>query len=250
MCIRDSTYTMGKKKVTFKPKVTYRAEGSDKVLTIANMAQKTLEVATGGLDLTLTGENVTGVMPGDKAKLVLKLKNTGNITYTGMQITDSVLGVIESGLEIKPGEEKTVEKEFTVQESADHSFTVTGDSSAGGTIENASNKVSVVALDTDRALNLEVTAQAGQTVIRDKLATVAFAVTVKNIGAVDGANIDLYQGKTKVATIESLPAGEEAQIVREFTVSMEGTFQFTAVYKLQVEGQELSLIHISEPTRP
>lgn len=235
---REYTYTMGKKKVTFKPKVTYRAEGSDKVLTIANMAQKTLEVATGGLDLTLTGENVTGVMPGDKAKLVLKLKNTGNITYTGMQITDSVLGVIESGLEIKPGEEKTVEKEFTVQESADHSFTVTGDSSAGGTIENASNKVSVVALDTDRALNLEVTAQAGQTVIRDKPATVAFAVTVKNIGTVDGANIDLYQGKTKVATIESLPAGEEAQIVREFTVSMEGTFQFTAVYKLQVEGQE------------
>lgn len=235
---REYTYKMGKKKVTFKPKVTYRAEGSDKVLTIANMAQKTLEVATGGLDLTLTGENVTGVMPGGKAKLTLKLKNTGNITYTGMQITDSVLGEIESGLELKPGEEKTVEKEFTVQESADHAFTVTGESSAGGTIANSSNKVSVVALDTSRALNLEVTAQAGQTVIRDKPATVTFAVTVRNVGTVDGANIDLYHGKTKIATIESLPAGEETQIVREFAVSMEGTFQFTAVYKLQVDGQE------------
>lgn len=245
---REYTYKMGKKKVTFKPKVTYRAEGSDKVLTIANMAQKTLEVATGGLDLTLTGENVTGVMPGAKAKLTLKLKNTGNITYTGMQITDSVLGEIESGLEIKPGEEKTVEKEFTVQESADHAFTVTGDSSAGGTIENSSNKVSVVALDASRALNLEVTAQAGQTVIRDKPATVAFAVTVRNVGTVDGTNIELYHGKTKIATLESLPAGEETQIVREFTVSMEGTFQFTAVYKLHVDGQEEAVEqHFSSP---
>ena len=234
---REFTYTMGKKAVSFKPKVTYRAEGSDKVLTIGNMAQKTLEVAEGGLDLALSGENVTGVLPGSKAKLTLTLKNTGNITYTNLLITDSVLGEIESGLEIKPGEEKTVEKEFTVQESADHAFTVSGSSSAGGTIEYASNKVSVAALDTAKALSLEVIAQAGQTAIREKPATVAFAVTIKNTGDVDGENIAVYQGDTQVATIASLPAGEEARIVKEFDVSMEGTFQFSARYKLAVEGQ-------------
>ena len=180
---REFVYEMGDEAVTFKPKVTYRADGSDRVLTIGTMAQETIEVAKGDLELELVGgENVVGAMPGDKATLTLTMRNTGNITYSNIQITDSVLGEIESGLELWPGEEKTVQREFTVQESADHAFTVTAVSSAGGEIEHTSNKVSVVALDLERAVNLEVSAEAGQTVIREKPAVVAFAVTVKNIG--------------------------------------------------------------------
>lgn len=236
---REFVYEMGDEAVTFKPKVTYRADGSDRVLTIGTMAQETIEVAEGDLELELVGgENVVGAMPGDKATLTLTMRNTGNITYSNIQITDSVLGEIESGLELGPGEEKTVQREFTVQESADHAFTVTAVSSAGGEIEHTSNKVSVVALDLERAVNLEVSAEAGQTVIREKPAVVAFAVTVKNIGEVDAQNVELYQGDTLVATIDSIPAGEEARVVKEYSVSMEGTFQFTAVSYMEVEQQE------------
>lgn len=236
---REFVYEMGDEAVTFKPKVTYRADGSDRVLTIGTMAQETIEVAEGDLELELVGgENVVGAMPGDKATLTLTMRNTGNITYSNIQITDSVLGEIESGLELGPGEEKTVQREFTVQESADHAFTVTAVSSAGGEIEHTSNKVSVVALDLERAVNLEVSAEAGQTVIREKPAVVAFAVTVKNIGEVDAQNVELYQGDTLVATIDSIPAGEEARVVQEYSVSMEGTFQFTAVSYMEVEQQE------------
>lgn len=236
---REFVYEMGDEAVTFKPKVTYRADGSDRVLTIGTMAQETIEVAEGDLELELVGgENVVGAMPGDKATLTLTMRNTGNITYSNIQITDSVLGEIESGLELGPGEEKTVQREFTVQESADHAFTVTAVSSAGGEIEHTSNKVSVVALDLERAVNLEVSAEAGQTVIREKPAVVAFAVTVKNIGEVDAQNVELYQGDRLVATIDSIPAGEEARVVKEYSVSMEGTFQFTAVSYMEVEQQE------------
>lgn len=236
---REFVYEMGDEAVTFKPKVTYRADGSDRVLTIGTMAQETIEVAEGDLELELVGgENVVGAMPGDKATLTLTMRNTGNITYSNIQITDNVLGEIESGLELGPGEEKTVQREFTVQESADHAFTVTAASSAGGTIEHTSNKVSVIALDLERAVNLEVTAEAGQTVIREKPAVVAFAVTVKNIGEVDAQDVELYQGDTLVATIDSIPAGEEARVVQEYSVSMEGTFQFTAVSYMEVEQQE------------
>ena len=236
---REFVYEMGDEAVTFKPKVTYRADGSDRVLTIGTMAQETIEVAEGDLELELVGgENVVGAMPGDKAALTLTMRNTGNITYSNIQITDSVLGEIESGLELGPGEEKTVQREFTVQESADHAFTVTAVSSAGGEIEHTSNKVSVVALDLERAVNLEVSAEAGQTVIREKPAVVAFAVTVRNIGEVDAQNVELYQGDTLVATIDSIPAGEEARVVKEYSVSMEGTFQFTAVSYMEVEQQE------------
>lgn len=236
---REFVYEMGDEAVTFKPKVTYRADGSDRVLTIGTMAQETIEVAEGDLELELVGgENVVGAMPGDKATLTLTMRNTGNITYSNIQITDSVLGEIESGLELGPGEEKTVQREFTVQESADHAFTVTAVSSAGGEIEHTSNKVSVVALDLERAVNLEVSAEAGQTVIREKPAVVAFAVTVRNIGEVDAQNVELYQGDRLVATIDSIPAGEEARVVKEYSVSMEGTFQFTAVSYMEVEQQE------------
>ena len=236
---REFVYEMGDEAVTFKPKVTYRADGSDRVLTIGTMAQETIEVAEGDLELELVGgENVVGAMPGDKATLTLTMRNTGNITYSNIQITDSVLGEIESGLELGPGEEKTVQREFTVQESADHAFTVTAVSSAGGEIEHTSNKVSVVALDLERAVNLEVSAEAGQTVIREKPAVVAFAVTVRNIGEVDAQNVELYQGDTLVATIDSIPAGEEDRVVKEYSVSMEGTFQFTAVSYMEVEQQE------------
>ena len=59
------TFTMGSKELVSQPKITYQAAGSDKTLTISDLARKTITVAEDGLDVTVKADNTTGVYPGE-----------------------------------------------------------------------------------------------------------------------------------------------------------------------------------------
>lgn len=233
---KEYTFIMGKKKVTSKPKVTYQAEDSDTVLTIAGMAKKTIDVAKGGLELDLTsdasGTSSSGEIqakPDDKVELKFTLKNTSNLTYSKIKVEDAKLGVIESDIELKPGETHEIKKDVIVENSTDYKFSVSGSDSTGAEVARDSNVVYVNAMDMSNVLNLDVTADIDKLVIYEEPSVVRFAITVKNIGNVDGEGILLKQGKTTIATIDSLPAGESVTIVKDLQVSMAGTFKFTAV---------------------
>lgn len=227
---KEYTFKMGDKNLTSNPKVTYQAKDSDTVLTYAKMAKKTIEVAEGGLEVELKSDAGTeAAKPGDKVTLTLTLKNTSNLTYSNLAVEDDTLGEIEKDFEVKPGETKEITTEIIASNAGDYQFKVTGASSSGTDLEVSSNEVSVEMLDMANVVNLEVKADTETLVMYSEPAVVRFAVTVKNVGSVEGKNLKVLCGKTQIATIDSLAPGAEKTIVKDLAASVAGTFQFSVV---------------------
>ena len=221
-------YTMGSKTIKFKPKVTYKAVGSTKVTSITNMAQKTIDLAKGDVTVNLKATGATTALPGAPITLTCTITNKSNVTYTDVLISDPQLGQIASGVELKAKTGTyTVEKVIAVEEVTDYAFTVTGQSASGQTLELTSNAIHVVAIDVNKILQLEVSAEAETLSIRENPAEMVFTITVKNIGNVPGKNLAVKASGTTIETIPELAAGEEIAITKLVAVSMAGKFMFT-----------------------
>ena len=225
------TFTMGSKELVSQPKITYQAAGSDKTLTISDLAKKTITVAEDGLDVTIKAENTKGVYPGEAVEFTLDMKNSGNTGYSGLTVTDDAGQTVATGVELAPGASYsgTFTRTFTADTAV--SVTVSGTDGSGESVTVVSSEVPVTAQDASRALILEVSAQAGADVIYSEPAVVRFAVTVKNTGETDATNLTVKQGDTTVAKIASLPSGESRTLVFDLETSIAGQFRFDVAGK-------------------
>ena len=225
------TFTMGSKELVSQPKITYQAAGSDKTLTISDLAKKTITVAEDGLDVTIKAENTKGVYPGEAVEFTLDMKNSGNTGYSGLTVTDDAGQTVATGVELAPGASYSATFTRTFTADAAVSVTVTGTDGSGESVTVVSSEVPVSAQDASRALILEVSAQAGADVIYSEPAVVRFAVTVKNTGETDATNLTVKQGNTTVAKIASLPSGESRTLVFDLETSIAGQFRFDVAGK-------------------
>ena len=225
------TFTMGSKELVSQPKITYQAAGSDKTLTISDLAKKTITVAEDGLDVTIKAENTKGVYPGEAVEFTLEMKNSGNTGYSGLTVTDDAGQTVATGVELAPGASYsgTFTRTFTADTAV--SVTVSGTDGSGESVTVVSSEVPVTTQDASRALILEVSAQAGDDVIYSEPAVVRFAVTVKNTGETDATNLTVKQGDTTVAKIASLPSGESRTLVFDLETSIAGQFRFDVAGK-------------------
>ncbi len=249
-------YTMGSKSIKSKPKVTYRNEGSDKVLTLNTIPSKTIELEKGGVIVNLKAKDKSEVKPGEKVELTCTITNNSNVSYKDVKISDPLLGDIATGIELKANTGKHTEtKTVTVNETADYSFLVEGASESGKELSISSNPVHLVAIDMTKQLQLEIIAQAQSTEIYEEPSEVVFAVTVKNVGVAEGKDLLLKHGKTTIAKIPSLPSGEEQTFVKALLVSMGGTFRFDVSgvneqgTTQEIEGNEVKVPYLM-PTEP
>ena len=225
------TFTMGSKELVSQPKITYQASGSDKTLTISDLAKKTITVAEDGLDVSVKAENTKGVYPGEAVEFTLDMKNSGNTGYSGLTVTDDAGQTVATGVELAPGASYSATFTRTFTADAAVSVTVTGTDGSGESVTVVSSEVPVTAQDASRALILEVSAQAGTDVIYSEPAVVRFAVTVKNTGETDATNLTVKQGNTTVAKIASLPSGESRTLVFDLETSIAGQFRFDVAGK-------------------
>ena len=225
------TFTMGSKELVSQPKITYQAVGSDKTLTISDLARKTITVAEDGLDVTVKAENTKGVYPGEAVEFTLEMKNSGNTTYTGLVATDDAGQTVASGVELAPGASYTGTFTRTFTADAAVSVSVAGSDGSGESVTVVSSEVPVTAQDASRALILDVSAQAGAEIIYSEPAVVRFAVTIRNTGETDATNLTVKQGATTVAKVASLPSGESRMLVFDLQTSIAGQFRFDVVGK-------------------
>ena len=225
------TFTMGSKELVNQPKIAYQAAGSDKTLTISDLARKTITVAEDGLDVTVKAENTKGVYPGESVEFTLEMKNSGNTTYTGLVATDDAGQTVASGVELAPGASFTGTFTRTFTGNASVSVSVTGSDGSGESVAVVSSEVPVTAQDASRALILDVSAQAGTEIIYSEPAVVRFAVTIRNTGETDATNLTVKQGATTVAKVASLPSGESRTLVFDLQTSIAGQFRFDVVGK-------------------
>lgn len=243
------TVTMGTKDLTSNASVSYKAGGKTYSDSVENATIKYGDVK---LTATLAADKKGGNV-GDTVKLTLTLKNTGKTNYQNITVTDPSLGTVFTDLSVEAGKTITQEKEITIDKSTSYQFTVTGTTASGDTVETATDRLAVTAVDPAKAVSLSVAVTADKTAIYILPDVVKFTVSVTNTSSVDAENVTVSASGVDLYTFDSIPAGETRTFVRDVRVEMAGNFRFDARVKNQLDETSTfysELIHIihSQPT--
>ena len=225
------TTEMGTKDLTSAATISYKAGG--KTYT-TKKESATVKYGVVNLSATLKADKKGGA-PGDTIKLTLTLKNSGNLDFTNVTVTDPTLGTVFSGETVKAGETKTLEKDLTITETQELQFTVKADETTGKGVETATGRVKVTALDPTQQIVLRLDASADRDRVYKIPGTVRFKIDVHNDSTVEVKNISVKAVDVALYSFDSIPAGETASFIRDVEISMAGTFQFTAACKDQLD---------------
>ena len=241
------TVTMGKKDLTSNATITYKAGGKTYTETLGNAK---IKYGTVNLNATLKADKKGG-NPGDPVKFTLTLKNTGKVDYDNITVTDATLGTVFSGLSVKAGKTLTQEKEILISKSTSYQFTVTGTSSKGSTIETATDRVTITAVDPDKVVTLVVSAEVDKPIVYILPDVVKFTVTVTNTSAADAENVTVSASGMDLYTFDKIAAGQSASFVRDVKIEMAGNFRFDARVANQLGATETfygDLVRITHST--
>ena len=228
------TVTMGKKDLTSNATITYKAGGKSYTETLGNA-----KIKYGNVQLTATLKtDKKGGNPGDPLKFTLTLKNTGKTDYQNITVTDPTLGTVFSGLSVEAGKTITQEKEILIAKSTSYQFNITGTTSNGSTIETATDRVTITAVDPDKIVTLLVSVDADKPIVYILPDVVKFTVTVTNNSAADAENVVVSASGMDLYTFEKIPAGKSASFVRDVKIEMAGNFRFDARVTNQLGATE------------
>lgn len=241
--------TMKKKSLISQATVSYQAGG--KTYT-ENVGEATIKYGDVKLEAGLKADKKGGSV-GETVKLTLTLKNTGKVDYQNVTVTDPLLGTVFTGLTIEAGKSVTQEKELTITQSCDLQFTVSGATASGDTIETATERVSIVAVDPAKEVGLTVYAEVDKATVYTLPAIVKFTVHVTNNSAVDAKDVTVSASGVDMYSFSQISAGETVSFVRDVLVSVTGKFRFDARTSNQL-GERTSFlgnevpISLSQPT--
>lgn len=228
------TATMGNNDLTSAGKVSYKA-GTQPLKE--DLPSVTIPRAKPGLALdNILSADKTSISTGETATLTLTIKNSGNITYSNITVTDAKYGEIFTNLTLAPGETLVKEKQFTLSETTAFKFTVTLPDNTGVTTPITSNEVKVSVYDPAQVLRITVVATSDKTSVDQIPATVKFNVVVTNNSGVAAKNVKLLHGKTQIASIGEIAPAQSVTITRDFSISQAGKFRFTASAKDALEN--------------
>ena len=226
--------TMGTKDLTSQATITYKAGGKTQT-----EKKDAATIKYGEVKLTASlAASKKGGLPGDTVKLTLTLKNTGSADYQNVSVSDAVLGELFTGQTVPAGQTVTLEKDITITDSEDYQFTVTGQDASGESVETATDRVSVTAVDPAKQVVLQVEAAADRETVYTLPGTVKFRVTVTNVSAVDVSDVTVYASGVQLYSFPSILAGESRDFTRDVSVSMAGQYRFDATVKNQLNETE------------
>ncbi len=215
--------------LTSKGTITYTIADGTKEQTYET-DEKVIVYAEPVVIATLTADK-KGVLMNETIKLTLQLDNTGNVDYSDVRVTDATLGDVFTNLTLPAGESLTLEKEITLTKSTDFQFQILAIDKTGTEVSFDSDILSLIAMDPEQALNLEMTLSSSKSEVYSTNETVRFEVLITNSSTVDATDVNVYQGTTLMYTFDSIPAGETRKLSRDVTLGMAGQYQFHAVAK-------------------
>lgn len=228
------TVTMGKKDLTSGATITYKSETESKTQTYT-VENQTISYGESSLTAKLTS-NAKGVVENGTVTLSLELKNTGNVDYSDLRVTDPSLGDVFTNQQLKAGESLTLEKEITVPATAEYQFTVTATDEGGSEMSVVTEPLTITAVAPEDALTLTVNATADRTEVFEQPGLVRFTLEIANTSQVDATDVVVSHGDTQIYTFASIPAGETRTLSRDTALSMAGKFRFTVTAKDPLES--------------
>ena len=224
------TFTMGSKSVTSKPTITYKADGQSYTIT---KDAATINYGEIKLSAKLSADKKGGLI-GETVLLTLVLRNTGKEDFENVTVTDSLLGELFSGETVRAGESLTLEKAVPIDRTADYQFIITAVDTAGSSVEVASDRVSVTAIEPGQVVSLDVNLTADRDVVYILPSTVRFYVSVTNNSGSDLRNVTVTSGELTLYTFPTLLAGETRSFQRDVQIEMAGRFQLQANVRNQL----------------
>ena len=240
---------MGKKDLTSNGTITYKAGNSTGTIRKEDAVIKYGEIK---LSASLKASRKGGVA-GDTIKLTLTLKNTGSADYQNVTVTDAVLGEIVTGASVPANKTITIDKDVTITGSTDYQFVVVGQDASGASVETATERISVVEIDPEKAINLTVVASSDRDTVYELPGVVRFKVQVTNNGMNDLENVSVSASGVTLYTFPTLAAGETREFTRDVNISTAGQFRFDASVRNEIEETEtfegnIIPIMFSQPT--
>ncbi len=218
---------MGGKDLTSAATITYKANGKT-----FNTKVEAATVKYGEVKLSASLEaDKKGGAPGDTVKVTLTLKNSGNVDFKNVTVSDVLLGTVFSNEYVAAGKSLTLTKDITLTRTTDLLFTVSAEDETGGRVETATGAVHVICMDPTQQVVLNIETTADRDTVYKIPGTVRFTITVTNGSAVEVKNVTVKAVDTTVYTIESMEPGASLTFARDMDISMAGTFQFTASCK-------------------
>lgn len=227
--------TMGKKDLTSQGKITYKSETQKKKQTYT-VEKQTIKYGEASLSASLSTSS-KGVAENGVVTLTLSLKNTGNMDYSDIRVTDAALGDVFTNQEVKAGKTLKLEKEVTIPATMDFQFNVTATDDTGTEMSVATDTVTVTAIDPANALHLNVNAEADRTEVYEQPGQVRFTIQITNDSNVEAKNVAVSHGSTTLYTFDSIPAGESRTLSRDTALSMAGKYRFTVKAQDALEAE-------------
>lgn len=224
------TAKMGKSNMTSKASITYTANGKQYK---ASKESATIKYGKSYLSCTVTADKKGG-LAGEKVLLTIKLQNSGKSDYTGVSVTDDMLGEIFSGQTVPAGKAVTLEYEVTMQDTVDYRFTVRGEGSNGSVAEAVADRLTLTLMDPTREVSLRVEAKVDHDTIYTLPGVVKFTVYVTNTSATDAGKVTVAASGVTLHTFDSIKAGETRYFVRDAEINDPGRFQFIASVRDQL----------------
>ena len=233
----EDTIVMGTAELISEPSITYQALGADRVMSVGDLARRTLIPAKDGLEIGIKADRTDNIYPSETVTVTTTMKNTGDVSYNNLAVALSDGTNVDTGVELAPGAsyEKTID--WVPGNSSAISVIVNGMDSNGDPVTVSSPELGFNIQDMSTALLLNVRAAAETSVIHSEPAVVRCAVEVANTGDTDATNLSVQEAGTTVATIRSLPSRETRTVVFDIETSIAGQIQFTVVGK-DAQGNE------------
>ena len=244
------TAKMAKKDLTSQATITYKSQKKTYKETVEAATVKYGEVK---LSATLTADKKGGTI-GDPLTLTLTLKNTGNIAFSHVTVTDANLGELFSEQSVPAGETVTLTKETSIEAaSTTYRFVVAGEDEGGSQVETATDRLTVKGVDESQRIVLTLAAFADRETVYDLPGTVKFTVQVTNESTVDVTDVNVYATGVQLYSFPTILAGETREFTRDISVSMAGQYQFeartlNALEETQSFTSNIIRIDYAEPT--
>ncbi len=141
---KEMTYTTKvNKSIDVKPKLTFTAGGENKTLELDTLSITVNEPANAGISLTLAADK-TSISEGGEAVLTATIANTGDVTLTGISLTDESGQTIQTdAAALGAGESTKATVTVTPAATQNYQYSVSAKDPDGGAVQATSNQVTV-----------------------------------------------------------------------------------------------------------
>ena len=172
----------------------------------------------------------TEVAYGDSVTLTLTLTNGGNVSFSGITLTDSALGVLENEpLSLPSGAAPVViARSCVIKSDTTFQVHVTGNTDAGTPFSVDTDPVTVKVLERQGAANLSLSVEPSARTLSAP-GMVSFTITLTNNGQTDLSRVTLREAtRGEVRMFDVIPAGDPTVREQMYDVNEDCTFQFLA----------------------